>query len=263
MSEVVSTKRKALEEGKGEEKKRSKLEENLSEKLTLSSLLSVGGPVANVLGRLTGWDSQEPLYNIRNPIMLIHVECTERNKSTFLRLSYSSSPEHFLVSFSNERPYLHRFVQSEENLHRRKTLTLQNILERLETCLSDFDDENGDDDSVTFSSLFSEKKTNENDHGPLGDIPEYGQDVPESTRDRFFDLARKKFGGFYFDTGQNRWGSFSWRLLRNRQQQYILDNCFSSLGVGTVQSYDETYRYFADVINQFDKLCSGEIRIMQ
>lgn len=263
MSEVVSTKRKALEEGKGEEKKRSKLEEKLSEKLTLKSLLSVGGPVANVLGKLTGWDSQEPLYNIRNPTMLIHAECTERNYSIFLRVSYASLPEHFLVSFSNERPYVHRFVQSTENLKQRKALTLQNILERLETRLSDFDDDDGDNDSVTLRSLFSEKKTNENDHGPLGDIPEYGEDVPEATRDRFFDLARKKFGGTYFDTAKNRWGSLSWRLLRNRQHQYVLENCFSSLGVGPVQSYDHTYRWCADVIDQYDKLCSGEIRIVQ
>ena len=263
MSESVCTKRKALEEGKDQEKKRSKLEEKVSEKLTLSSLLSVGGPIANVLGKLTGWDSQMPLYNIRNPTMLIYAECTERSYSTFLRLSYASSPEHFLVSYSNERPFLVRFIQSTENLHRRKSLTLQNILERMETRLSDFDDDDGDNDSVTLRSVFSEKKTNENDDAPLGDIPEYGEDVPEATRDRFYALARKKFGGNYFVTGQNRWGSLSWRLLRNRQHQYVLENCFSSLGVDSVHSYDHTYRWCADVIDQYDKLCSGEIRIMQ
>ena len=256
MSKVVSTKRKALEEGKGEEKKRSKPQEKVSEKLTLSSLLSVGGPVANVLGRLTGWDSQEPLYNIRNPTMLIHAECTEHGNDTILFISYSSSPEHFLVSYSNERPFLVRFFQSTENMHRRKTLTLQNILERLETRLSDFDDEHGDDDSAEFHLVFSEKKTTENDDAPLGDIPEYGEHVPQETRDRFYALARNKFGGSYKV-------SLSWRLLFNRQHQYVLDNCFSSLGVGGVYSFNHTYRWCEDVITQFDKLCSGEIRIMQ
>ena len=262
MSEVVCTKRKALEEGKDQEKKRSKLQEKVSEKLTLSSLLSVGGPVANVLGKLTGWDSQAPLYNIRNPTMLFYVK-GENNNSTILFIYYASSPEHFLVSYSNERPYLHHFVQSTENLHRRKVLTLQNILERVETRLSDFDDDDGDNECVEFSLLFSEKKTNENDHGPLGDIPEYGEDVPEATRDRFFDLARKKLGGDYYDTGRNRWDSLSWRLLHIRQHEYLVENSFSSLGVGSVHSYDHTYRWVLDVIDQYDKLCSGEIRIMQ
>ena len=211
--------------------------------------------------------------NIRNPTMLFYVECIERIESWVMRISYAS-PEHFLVSCNNERPFLVRFVQSTENVHRRKVLTLKEILERPVTRLSNFDDD-GTDDSVEIRLLFSEKITNESDlsqYAPLGDIPEYGEDVPDATRNRFFDLARKKFGVNYFNaTGKTEWYSLSSTLLWSRMQDYVQEHSFSSLGVGMLRYYPvdcsegkdkDPYRWCKDVLDNYDKLRSGERRIM-
>ena len=232
--------------------------------LTLKSLLSVGGPVSTLLGKMTDWKTSAPLDEVRDPKMIYYFTRNDHGGgSCYMTISQGIDPDSFLISFSGDKPVMMRCTLSKEDSTGCKRLdTLKRLLYRQMQRIRD-----EDYDIIEVRVIFSERRADADSiEWPLGEVPKYGDRAPEDLKERFNDLARERFGPMLYRATKNGDESLAGDLLWSRQHLYVLRNNFSDLNVPQTGDYeleDEAGKDFSQLsLEYYDLLVNGDIRLL-
>ena len=232
--------------------------------LTLKGLLSVGGPVTALLGKMTDWKRNAPLNEVRDPKMVYYFTRNERSGGCcYMTISQGIDRDSFLISFSGDKPVMMRCTFSKEDSTGCKRLdTLKRLL--YQNMQSTRDEE---DDMVSIRVIFSERRADaESIEWSLGEVPKYGIRAPEDLKERFYDLARERFGPMLYRATKNGDDSLAGSLLWSRQHLYVLRNNFHDLNIP--ETYDYEFESEAGKENlqlsleYYDLLVNGDIRLL-
>jgi hypothetical protein len=228
--------------------------------LTLKSLLSVGGPVTALLGKMTDWNRNAPLNEVRDPKMIYYFERHEgAGGSCYMTISQGIDPDSFLVSFSGDKPVMVRCTMSKTDFTGCKRLdTLERFLNQMMQSLRE-----DEDDMISVRAIFSERRTNaESIEWSLGEVPKYGIRAPEDLKERFNDLARERFGPMLYRATKNGNDSLAGSLLWSRQHLYVFRNNFSDLNIPETYDHDDLNAFLRLSLEYYDSLVKGDIRLL-